>query len=349
MRLLKCAFVTAALVPVLVFSCGKKDKDEDNVGNGRQLLPLISESVNKAKASGFDLTRSKLNVTATAPEAAEALRDFLSDNVQSISGITKAGWIEAYIADLDSRIKEVTSNEADPTCLSSTAVNVSFDTGIAGHQVTLPLQCVRAFGGGADQSGTGSGLAYGRSGNKYYIYLMLAQKEQANDKFGYAAMVDKDTDVVDLMFLEKSTTWNRNKFFHLKTAPNPKRFELVVAGSSDGVGPASTQTAHILSAGTRFVSNDSFLRAEGTAATNTSAAGAATGATYAFDSNECFDATNLSATLANCGNSAPAFASDMPLVTATGIVGATSTINSSLKTMQELMTAGVGVDQAPTP
>jgi len=201
MRLLKCAFVTAALVPLLVFSCGKKDKDEDNVGNGKQLLPLISESVNKAKASGFDLTRSKLNMTATAPEAAEALRDFLTDNVQSISGLTKAGWIEAYIADLDSRIKEVTSNEADPTCLSSTAVNVSFDTGIAGHKVTLPLQCVRAFGGGADQSGTGSGLAYGRSGNKYYIYLMLAQKEQPNDKFGYVAMVDKDTDAVDLMFL----------------------------------------------------------------------------------------------------------------------------------------------------
>ena len=333
--------------------CDKKDEDKKNA-SGQQILPLIGPAVAKAKPAGIagaalrGLSDARMNLAETPADAAEALKDFFTDSVASISGITKQGWIDAYINDLDTRIAEVT-NETEPSCLAATPVSTIFDTGTEGHTMTLRLSCARSFESATDQSGAGSGLAYGRDETNYYMYLMLAQKSNTNDKFGYAAIINRTTEDVQLMFLENSVTWNRAKFFHLVTSPSPKKMEFVVAGSSDGVGPISTQTTNVLSAGSRFVANETLLRAEGTVTPGTDATGAPRNTSAAFVPTECFDATNLAATPSACGDGAPEFSAGMPLVLATSIVEVKDTLASSLATMQALLTSGVTTDEGAPP
>ncbi len=336
-----------ALIALGVTSgCSKEDDETETF----QLLPLVSTAVEKAKATGITgqslhgLQTAEMNLLATPPEAAEALRDFFTDSVVSLGGFTEQGWIDAYIRDLDFRIEEI-QVETEPGCLAATPVSVGFDTGLAGHAVNLSLSCVRAYGGPSEKSGSGSGLAYGRDDTNYYLYLMLNQKDQVKDKFGFAAVVNRTTEEVQLLFLENQDTWNRAKFFHLKTSPSPKRLEYSVAGNSDGAGPNSPQTTHVLAPGVRFVSNDALLRAEGTVAENTTPTGDLGGTTAEFDSSECFDATNLAATPATCGNTAPNFT--LPLVASSSMPDAEEAIDGALKTMQQLIDAGVGVDVPP--
>lgn len=94
-----------------------------------------------------------------------------------------------------------------------------------------------------------------------------------------------------------------------------------------------------------MVANSTRLRVEGTVATKTNSAGTATGTTGAFDANDCFDATNLSTAPATCSSDAPTFSASMPLVNATDVYASRSTLEASLKTMQELKTLGVSADQ----
>jgi hypothetical protein len=333
------------LISGLTLSCSKKD---NNSSNTFQLLPSIGAAVDKAKPTGIQasalqiMARSEnsLSPLATSAEAAEALRDFFTDNVGTISGYTIPGYIDAYIYDMDKRIEEIQVGE-EPTCLSSTATTVTFATGITNHTIDLKLQCIRNFGGAGDQSGSGSGLAYGRDENYYYIYLILVQANNTNDKFGYAAKVHRTTEAVELIFLESFPTYSRTMFFHLLTQPDPKQIEFAVASTSGGVGPASTQTANSVCPGMRFISNASYLRAEGSVSQLTDSSGNATGTSGSFDNTECFDATNLATTPATCTGSAPTFNSTMPLTLATALPAVNSTISSNLKTMTELSALGI--------
>jgi hypothetical protein len=351
---IRMGFAGIAMAAIFGFFTGCDKKDEETNGSGQQILPLIGPAVNKAKPSGIPATALRggsdfsMNLAETPADAAEALRDFFTDSVQSISGITKQGWIDAYISDLDKRVAEVT-NDTEPACLAATPVSTIFDTGLPSHTITLKLSCARSFESPTDQSGAGSGLAYGRDDTNYYMYLLLAQKSNASDKFGYVAVINRTTEDVQLMFLENSVTWNRGKFFHLKTSPSPKKMEFVVAGTSDGAGPISTQTANILSAGTRFVANETLLRAEGTVTPGTDATGAPRNTSANFVATECFDATNLATTPATCADGAPEFSTTMPLMLATSVAEVKDTIGASLVTMQALVTSGVTADEGAPP
>lgn len=334
-------FASLILTSAILISCDKKD---DSSSNGTNFLPLISPAVEKAQPSGLSsaslMSQEKVVSMATSPNAQEALNDFFKDNVNSISGYTKSGLIKTYLFDLDKRIEEI-SSRPEPTCLSNTPVEVPFITGVSGHEVTLKLQCATPFGGAGDQSGAGSGLAYGKDENFIYIYLMLSQASNTNDKFGYAVKMDRVTENVDLLFLQRSVTYTRNQFFHLVTNPSEKRYEIVYASTSGAPGPAQTQTTHVFDPGVRLVATEGGVRAEGTVAQTTTAAGAAQGTTGSFDANECFSATDLTAAPVTCDSNAPTFSTAMTLVLATALPNKATTIADSLKTMTELISLGV--------
>jgi hypothetical protein len=336
--------IAIALALAVLPACSKKEEDKEAI----QLLPLVGEAVDKARPAGITAASLVgLDLAATPNEAAEALRDFFNDNVGSLGGHVKKGWIDAYIYDLDQRILE-TKNDTEPDCLASAPVSIAFDTGV-GYSTTLKLNCVRSFEGSGDQSGPGSGIAYGRDDAAYYMYVMLSQKANAKEKFGYAAIVNRTTEAVDLLFLDRNPTFNRSKFFSLKTAPEPKSFAFAVAGTGDGPGPASTATTHTLSPGSRFIANATHLRADGLVGSGTDATGAVQNSPAEFDENDCFDATNLAAAPAACPSGAPAFPASLPLVPATALPAQASVIDATLKTMNELVTAGVAVDLPPPP
>lgn len=308
-------------------------------------LPNISALVAKAAPSGLGASSRSLAAfvqpdladRATAANASEGLKDFFTDTFPSISGTSDTGFINAYLGDLDTRVAEV-SGGTEPTCFSATPIETTFTVGAGSQTLTAKFSCVRKFGGAGDQSGTGSGLAFGQDDTYKYIYLILLQTN-LTDKFGYVARIHKTTEEVDLLFLEKFGTYGRTKFFRLKTTPSTKRYELVIAGTGDSVGPLSTATTHVLSSGARLVTNETEIRADGTVATSTNSSGVATGSA-SFDSAECFSATNLATAPAACTSGAPTFSTDMTLVASSSLNGNTA-IGTSLVTATDLITAGV--------
>lgn len=303
------------------------------------MAPLVKEALaSSLQPSSLPITSSSFTTQANSNEAKEAINDFFTDNASSISGLSKEGLIFAYLADIDGRSQEISSNGgSEPSCLSITPTDVTFSAH-TGHEITLKLSCIRAFGGNGDQSGTGSGLAYGRDNNYYYLYLMLVQQSNTNDKFGYAAKVHRQTNQVEVLFLERFVTYSRAKFFHLMALPDTQEFEFAMAGTSDGAGPASTQTAHILSPGTRLITNGVALKAEGAVAASTNSSGG-TVSSFSFDANECLDVTNLNNTT-SCGS----LAFNFDLVNASAL-NATD-INNSLKTMADLVSLGIATDSS---
>lgn len=329
------------LVIGLFSACSKKEEEKKDPV---QLLPSITEAVNKARPTGIaaqaltDLAMAPSHL-ATPDEAAEALRDFFTDNVASMGGHTKKGWIDAYLYDLDQRILE-TKNDTEPACLSGAAKSVTFDTGL-GYSIALNLNCVRTFESPTDQSGAGSGIAYGRDDANYYMYVMLSQKAKPEEKFGYAAILNRTTEAVDLIFFERNPTYNRSKFFALKTTPEPKSFAFAVAATGDGPGPVSTATTHTLSPGSRLIANETGLRVEGKVGSGTDADGNIQNSPADFDATECFDATNLASAPAACASGAPEFPTNLPLVSAQDMPAKAEVINASLMTMEELINAGV--------
>jgi len=311
------------------------------------VLPLIVPLVEKAAPSGATARRFLGKGHRTTPEAGEALKDFFLDTWGNISGETHTGWVKAYLEDLDGRITEVNSNDA-PSCYAvGSSVSIAFPVGTGNHTMTAKLGCAKSFNSSRDMSGTGSGIAFGQDETHTYIYLLLVQSNDT-DKFGYVASINKTTEAVELLFLEDFSSFNRVKFAHLRTVPATKTYEFSMASTGDGVGPSSLNTAHILAAGARFVSNETEIRAEGNVAASTTATGAASPAAFAFLNTDCFDAADLSATPAACTAGAPTFSSDMELVAATSLNGNT-TVGSSLKTMDELITAGVAETTAVSP
>jgi hypothetical protein len=337
-------FIFLALLLMCNLACDKKDS-KDSLSSGSNFLPSVVELVDKASPSSFknlSLMNQKkmgsIETMSTTTEAAEALKDFFTDSIMSISGITGKGLIRTYLKDLDGRISEV-ENGSQPDCFTASPHSVIFDSGLTNQSLTLKLSCVRSFGGTGDQSGAGSGMAFGQDETSIYLYLLLVQ-QNSTDKFGYLAKVNKTTEEVDLLFLEYFPTYNRNQFFRLKTNPATSKFELVLAGTGGGVGPAQTNTSHIFDPGVRLVTNSTEIKADGSVATTTNASGApSTG--FAFDTAECFDASNLTAAPTACTGLAPSFSSDMSLVLATALPAVASSLNSALQTMPNLITLGI--------
>jgi len=310
-------------------------------------LPLIVPLVEKAAPSGAAARSALIKSDRTTPEAGEALKDFFLDTWSNISGETHTGWVKAYLEDMDGRIGEVNTNDL-PSCYSAaSSTSIVFPVGTGNHTMTAKLGCAKKFNSSREMSGTGSGIAFGQDDTHTYIYLLLVQSNDT-DKFGYVASINKTTEAVELLFLENFPSYNRVKFAHLRTVPASKTYEFSTASTGDGVGPTATNTAHILTAGARFVANETEIRAEGNVSASTNAAGTATPTAFAFLNTDCFDATDLSATPAACTSGAPSFATDMELVAATSLSGNT-TIDSSLKTMEELIEAGVAETSATSP
>lgn len=338
-------YIVLTLIALSVCSCNKKSDDGGTTSaTGADFLPSIVTLVDKSspstfKTAQFQTENDTIHSSATAANAAEALKDFFTDNVMSISGKTKAGFIRSYLNDLDTRISEIeTANTTEPTCFSATPVSFTFDAGVTNQSMTVKLSCARSFSGSGDQSGAGSGLAFGQDDTYKYMYLLLVQSN-GTDKFGYVAKVNKSTEQVDLLFLEYSPSNSRTKFFRLRTTPSTSQYELVYAGTSDGPGPTQSQTAHGFGPGVRLIANSTSIRVDGSVATQTNSSGSAT--TFAFDSTECFSTSSLSTAASTCSGSAPSFATDMTLIAASSLVAAATTVNTSLKTMTTLISSGV--------
>lgn len=327
-----------------LLSCKGKSSETTNAA-AVDLLPSVVDLVAKASPAGlktqsFDQSYDAVGTMATTSEAAEALKDFFSDNVMSISGITGKGLIKTYLADLDKRIAEIETGTQAPACYTGTTISVTFDSGLTNQSLTLKLSCARKFGGSGDQSGAGSGLAFGQDSTHYYMYLLLIQ-QNGTDKFGYVAKINKTTEEVDLMFLERTPSSSRTKVFRLRTNPASSKYELNIASTGDSPGPTQSGTAHVLSPGSRLVTSSTEIRVEGTVGAGTTSAGAASPTAYAFDATECFSATNLSTTPATCSSSAPSFSTDMALFTGANVNAVATNVSSALQTITALVTAGV--------
>lgn len=183
-------------------------------------------------------------------------------------------------------------------------------------------------------------MAFGQDSSYYYLYLLLVQ-ENGTDKFGYVAKINKSTEEVDLMFLERFPSNSRTKVFRLKTNPSTKRYELNIAGSSDSPGPTQSATAHVLSPGTRIVTSSTEIKVDGNVAASTNSSGAASPTAYPFTSAECFSATNLSTTPATCSSTSPlTFSTDMALFTGADVNSAATTVGTALQSISTLISNG---------
>lgn len=187
--------VSILLISILSLAIGCNKKSEEKAAAKIEILPLLLPEIQKTTPS--TTTGSML---ASVPSTKEqALVDFFSNTFSGISGTSAKGFINASIGDLDSRITELNNRfETEPSCYSETPYSWTISTGSpVNYSITLKVSCLDKFStGGSSQSGAGSGMAWGRDDNYYYLALILFQTN-GTDKFGYFAKYNRSTKAVD--------------------------------------------------------------------------------------------------------------------------------------------------------
>jgi hypothetical protein len=317
-------FAVAILSVGLITACDKKE--EGAGGSSVTLLPLVLPSVQATAPT----TTAVLNILSTPATKEEALLDFFSGTFSGISGTSATGFLNASIGDLDSRISTLNGQfSSDPTCLTSTPYDWTISTGApANYSITLKLNCLSMFTQtNGDQSGAGSGMAWGQDDNYYYIALLLVQQSLV-DKFGYFATYNKTTKAVDLLFIEYSQTYSRATVYRVQSNPATSSFQVAMAGSGFSAGPMFPA----LGCNLRMISDGTQLLVAGKAGETSSADGSCqTNSSYLFNSNVCFDATNVTSTTAACTTlTTNSFSSEFAEIDGTTIHVSKTNINTNL-------------------
>jgi hypothetical protein len=302
-NLLKLLMITTLITTI---ACEKKKDEESNVKVNilPLLLPAVKETLPNPASTTTMMASPKAIGTFAAATSTEALSDFFSKSFTGISGVTGTGFVGTSIADLDSRITEINQRfESEPSCFTSTPYEWVVSPGApvspvssTDYQITLKLNCLSMFTQtNGDQSGAGSGMAWGRDDNYYYIALLLVQSNET-DKFGYFATYNRTTKAVDLLFLESSPSYDRYTVYRVKTDPTTSTFETAIAGAGFSEGPMFPA----LGCNTRIISNGTEMLVAGKAGSTNAAGQCQSDSSWVYDSNNCYNPADLSVAPTAC-------------------------------------------------
>lgn len=320
---LLCIGLSAVLV---VCSCSKSS-------SGVSIVPDIRSMVNDATPAGLQPSAASRAGLRTAQSV---LLEFYRNTVAGISGTSGTGIIDSALVDLKYRYDELNTRfTSAPACASATPVDWTVTVGApVGQTMTLKIQCKDIFSqSGGDQSGAGSGIAWGTDNGHFYLALILVQSNGV-DKFGYFADVVEATKEVDLLYLESfATTTTRSKFFRLladasDSSSTAKSYQLTYSSSSEsGVGPSGSNGS--LGCGARLLSDGTEVLADGTTGM-TNSSGACSGSS-AFTNTNCYNGADPSTAAAACSSLTTAdFNSKIAIVTAADTVSMDTTISGQL-------------------
>jgi len=309
-----------------VSSCSKSS-------SGVSIVPDIRSMVNDATPTGLQPTAAS---RVTQRTAQSVLLEFYRNTVAGISGTSGTGILDSALVDLKFRYDELNTRfTSAPACASSTPVDWTVTVGAPVSQtMTLKIQCKDIFSqSGGDQSGAGSGIAWGTDNGHFYLALILVQANGV-DKFGYFADVVEATKQVDLLYLESfSTTTTRTKFFRLladasDSSSTAKSYQLTYSSSSEsGVGISSSNGS--LGCGARLISDGTEVLADGTTG-STNSSGTCSSANT-FTNTDCYNGADPSAAAAACSELNIAdFNSKIAIVSAADTVSMDSTISDQL-------------------
>lgn len=317
---------------LIVFSlsfsgCSKKKEESEATTSKVELLPTLSASLKEVSPS--TTTASSLNLLSSPATKEEALVNFFNSTYSGISGTSAKGFLNASVGDLDSRITQLNGQfEKEPECVSATPTTWTISTGSpVNYSIDLKISCLSKFSQtNGDLSGVGSGLAWGKDDNYYYIALILFQSN-GTDKFGYFATYNKTSKSVNLLFMEYSPSYSRTTVYKVKGDPTTKSFQLAMAGSGFSAGPMFPA----LGCNTRMISNGTELLVAGKAGETNSSGVCQTAIGYVFDSSKCFTAASVTTTSSTCSTlSTSSFSSEFTEFDGTQVEIAKSNINTNL-------------------
>lgn len=302
----------------LICSCGgTSDGGGDSAGGLSgipEIAPLVADSLPSSLQASSLLTKSRgdLRLLTTGDDLAVL---FSSGSYGKISGGTGNGFINSILEDLDYRFTELKTRfeSSTPTCFSNTAQSHEFDfselAGDAGTSVegalkiSLDLQCNSYFdtSNPSEQSGNGSGILFGKSGNSYSLALLLNSGDESNSGFGYFAKVSEkgtDEETVDVIFAEgrpvgSSSGGNRALISRIKAKPQLGLYEMAIASNQGNrTSPLSGGTVNY-SCGFHGITNGTLVYVSGKSGTSCGSAS---------DFESCLSANTLtdSSALSDC-------------------------------------------------
>jgi hypothetical protein len=162
--------------------------------------------------------------------------------------------------------------------LSKTATDYTFDlssvdsTNADTLKLTLNLQCRDLFNSSSssEQSGTGSGMVFGKSGNNYSLMLVLMEKNVTDSGFAYAAKVtDKGStdEVADMIFAEArpsgSTYGARNVVARVRAKQKKGIFEMVLGSTYVSALNSTSGTSSNMGCGIFGITDGTYIYAKG--------------------------------------------------------------------------------------
>lgn len=320
---------------LLTVGCQKKKDESSKVSLLPLILPAIQETLPTPSPAILFNSSNKNPRLLVATSSLEALSDFFTKSFSGISGTTGTGFVSTSVGDLDFRINELNQRfESEPSCFTSTPYEWTVSPGApvssgtpASYSLTLKLNCLDMFTqSNGDLSGAGSGMAWGRDDNYYYIALLLIQSN-GTDKFGYFATYNRSTKAVDLLFMESSPSYSRTTVYRVKTNPESDRFEVAIAGAGFSEGPMFPA----LGCNTRILSIGTEILVAGKAGTTNSSGVCQTDSSWLFNSNQCYSSSDLSIAASTCTSlSTSSFSSDFTEFDGTQVNIASSSIATSL-------------------
>lgn len=247
-------------------------------GNGLSDYPAVAELAIKALPSSLKPTSSVSlngfsfpgrNVVSTS-DASSSIQAIFKGSYGKLSGGQATGYVNSLLEDLDSRFTELKSRSFSCSSATSNTYTVdlsAIDTSLASTlQLEMDVQCYNLFTGAGDQSGTGSGMLFGKKDSNYSMMLLLNSKGTSGDTFGYAAKVTgkgTDSETVDLIFGESRNEYSRGLVARIRSKTNTGVYEFVLASDKpSGVNPVSGNPV-ATGCGLRMISDGTYVYGAG--------------------------------------------------------------------------------------
>jgi hypothetical protein len=297
----------------LVVSCGGAS---DGAGGGGlsdipEIAPLVAQSLPSSLQAPTSLLLAAREDFRTLDTGDDLAVLFKTGSFGKISGGNGNGYINSLLEDLDYRFTELKNRFKDntPKCFSSTATAHEFDfSHLAGNagtsvqgalKISLDLQCNDYFDttNPGEQSGEGSGMLFGKSGDDYSLALLLKSGSESDSGFGYFAKVsNKGTsdEVVDMIFAEgrpvgSTSGGNRSLVSRIKAKPQAGYYEMAIASNQGNrTSPLSGGTVNY-SCGFHGITNGTLVYVKGKSGSTCSSA---------TDFESCLSASTLDASSA---------------------------------------------------
>ncbi len=278
-----------------------------------ELAPLVQASLpSSLQISGTQNAVSRFDFSPFALGQSHLEVLFKTGSYGKLSGGNGSGYINALLEDLDYRFSELkTRFESNaPTCYSNTPQAHEMDFSALGSGTTsvtamlklsLDLQCYDLFSSDnpGEQSGSGSGMIFGKNGDDYSLGLLLNSQTESNSAFSYFAKVtDKGatTEKVDLIFAESrpvGSSTNPNglsSIARIMAQPQSQVYEMAIAASDGSRGNPISGGSPNISCGFHGITNGTLVYIKAI-----DQAGGSTTCSAGYTTELCLSATDLTA------------------------------------------------------